>query len=436
VRKGIYSYIVHDPDSPNDPFPVLAMTIDNDSNWLALLSGINRVFLWNLPERRWGTVVEAEINGRPPLAFFFGYDKLDLINPLLIVRSNGQMTEVHVESETSESKDLAICRSNLASVQKHFEKVGANGEVTPKIITASRRGCVHVVTQSDEGWLSEELMLSNTSLGHDALAVLSLPIISSFLVLRHEAVDLVDVNKHKVVHTFKTNRVKKDSLRCFHSTRRRPQCGNVGLASLALAYTDEVTGHCVLQTYFPAREGDTLCFREPWAPGSKTCCLWDDAVEYRHIIENPGTWESLQVGYLVGLRKVAPSPPKKTQQGYRTASPLRRRVLTSHFAPSTSTEEVDDQWEVWCISARGERLSYPLYDNNEVQEHLLINNLGPMVKVGRRSVAIGIGNIIKVITIGNERFDGKDDSEDDTAFVGMKASQVRRKKFSSVRKRL
>jgi len=43
-------------------------------------------------------------------------------------------------------------------------------------------------------------------------------------------------------------------------------------------------------------------------------------------------------------------------------------------------------------------------------------------------VAVGLGNIIKVITIGNERFDGKEDSDDDTAFVGMKASTLRRKK--------
>jgi WD40 repeat protein len=38
IRKGIFSYIVHDPESDINPFPVLAVTIDSDSNWLALLS--------------------------------------------------------------------------------------------------------------------------------------------------------------------------------------------------------------------------------------------------------------------------------------------------------------------------------------------------------------------------------------------------------------
>lgn len=427
VRKGVYSYIVHDPESSNNPFPVLAMAIDNDSNWLALMSARNRVFLWNLPERRWGPAVDVDMKGRAPISFFFGHDKLELIDPVIIVRSNGLMTELHAEAETSESRDLLICRSSIVGVQKHFEKPTATGDSLPRIITASKRGCVHVATQFEEGWISKGVDFSTPSSGHESISILSLPSISSFLVIHDESVDLVDVNTYKIVHVFPTSLMKRGSLRCFHSTRRRPQCGSVGLASLGLAYND-IAGHLVVQSYLPSREGDTLCFRDPWTPGSKTCCLWKEAIEHRYIVENPGSWEALQVGYVVGIRKPLPVVSSAESHNSTNTSGLRRRGLApkrSHPIPSNDEE---DQWEVWCISARGERVTLPLCDKNEAQDHLLVNSLGPMIKVGRRSVAVGLGNIIKLITIGNERFDGKEDSDDDTAFVGMKASTLRRKK--------
>jgi len=68
VRRRALSY-VHDPDSDIDPFPVLAMAIDNDSNWLALLSK-GRVALWNIPSRggvrRWRLKSKVEL---PPVSF-------------------------------------------------------------------------------------------------------------------------------------------------------------------------------------------------------------------------------------------------------------------------------------------------------------------------------------------------------------------------------
>jgi len=61
--------------------------------------------------------------------------------------------------------------------------------------------------------------------------------------------------------------------------------------------------------------------------------------------------------------------------------------------------------------------------------------LGPLQKVGKRSIAIALGNVIKVITVGNEKYDAES-SNDDVAFVGMPAATTRRKKTSiSARKK-
>lgn len=120
IRNEGRSYIIDDPSSDISPFPVLAIALDNDSNWLALLSSKEKVILWNIPERRWGPTMAVEIKGRLPVAFFFGQDQTELINPVVIVRHNGIMTELHME--TGESKELQICRSPLVVVQPHAEK--------------------------------------------------------------------------------------------------------------------------------------------------------------------------------------------------------------------------------------------------------------------------------------------------------------------------
>jgi hypothetical protein len=429
VRKGIMSYIVQDFESNIDPFPVLGIAIDNDSNWLAILSGKNQVYLWNIPERRWGPSMAVEMKGRAPLAFCFGYDKDEFINPLVVVRHNGLMSELHVESK--ENKEIRICRTPLVCVRQHFEKpVAGNPDPPPRIITSSKKGCVHIASQLEQGWISDEVRIPEPEDDKEILSIVPLPSLGSFLAVRKHSVDLIDIVSRNVTHTFKTLPMKKDSLRCFHSTRRRPQCGSVGLANLAIAYTCEVTGNVILQSYLPEREGDTICFRDPSTPGSKTCCLWRETVEHRFEVENPGQWEALQVGYLVGVRK-RESVSAETSVRPPANIGLRRRGSKSRPIDEGVVSE-DEAWEVWSISARGLQVTSPLFGYNE-RDHLLISELGPMKKVGKRSLAVVLGNIVKVITVGHENFDGES-SNDDGAFVGM-ASVGRRKKLVGQRKK-
>jgi hypothetical protein len=432
VRGSTMSYPVYDPESHVDPFPVLAISIDSDSNWLAILSAKDRVYLWNLPERRWGPSMHVEIRGRTPEAFFFCYDNTEVINPIVIVRHNGLISELHLES--GENVELQICRSPLISVRQHLQKPNSNSPNPPaRIITASKHGCVHVASRLEEGWVSKGVEVSDLLDDKRILSVLALPALSAFLAVRDHTVDLIDVDTNRVTHTFSTNSMKQDSLRCFHSTRRRPQCGSVGLASLALAYTSAESGECIMQSYLPQREGDTICFRDPFTPGSKTCCLWRETIESRYVIENPGQWEALQVGYLVGVRKVE-VPQEITNKSRPVAiSGLRRRGLdvSRPLSIKTHPAEIEDSWEVWSLSARGEKAVTPLSGYNE-RGNLLVGSLGPLQKVGNRSIAVGLGNVIKVITVGHEKFDGES-SNDDQAFVGMVAAAASRRRRHGVR---
>ncbi|KAH7393496.1 sterol-sensing domain of SREBP cleavage-activation-domain-containing protein [Cadophora sp. MPI-SDFR-AT-0126] len=432
VRRGVMSYIVQDFESHVDPFPVLAVAIDGDSNWLALLSGNDRVFLWNIPERRWGPSMEVVVNGRKPVAFCFGYDSTEFINPLLVIRSNGRMTELHVES--NESIEVLICRSPLVCVRQHFEKPIATSPNPPaRVVTSSRKGCVHIASQLESGWVSDSVDIPCPPGDQAITSVLPLPALSSFLAVRTRSVDLVDIVTHKITHTFPTSPMKPDSLRCFHSTRRRPQCGSVGLASLAIAYTNAETGNVILQSYLPERDGDTICFRDPYTPGSKTCCLWRETVEQRYEIENPGEWDALKVGYLVGIRKREP-PSTKAKSSIIANTGLRRRgaILPPPLAKGSDISKADDDvWEVWSISARGDRTTTPLCGYAE-NDNLLVPGLGPIRKLGRNSIVVGLGNVIKVISVGNDKLDGGESSADDALFVGMASAKTSRRKKTSM----
>ncbi|KAL3427900.1 srebp cleavage activating protein [Phlyctema vagabunda] len=433
IRNSGTNYIMADPSVDINPFPILSLAIDGDSNWLAVLSAKGKVILWNIPEKRWGPVMDVELKGKMPVAFFFGYDQTDVINPVVVVRHNGTMTELHME--TGVSNDLQICRSPLVVVQPHAEKAYWNSpQPALRVLTSSKRGCVHVATQLEDGWLSEGLEIPAPEDDPSVMSVVPLPALSSFLAVRQHTVDLIDIFTHKVTHTFYTKDMKPNSLKCFHSTRRRPQCGSVGLASLGLVYDCAQTGKAILQTYLPQREGDTICFRDPYTPGSKTCCLWRETVEHTYTIDNPGEWIALPIGFVVGVRKIEHAPSVSLNTANENSpSGIRRRGMIPRQGQAPRIQEPVDSWEVWTISARGERFSRPLcsFDDNRFQQHLLINSLGPLTKVGKRSIAVGLGNVVKIITIGNERFDGTDNDYgmDDEAF---KVAIRRRKKTRNV----
>jgi len=82
-------------------------------------------------------------------------------------------------------------------------------------------------------------------------------------------------------------------------------------------------------------------------------------------------------------------------------------------APSGQVD--DDSWEAWMMSATCETTTTTLSTDEESERsngHLLVSSCGPMIKVGQRSVAVGMGNVIKIITVSHERFNIEETSDD------------------------
>lgn len=88
---------------------------------------------------------------------------------------------------------------------------------------------------------------------------------------------------------------------------------------------------------------------------------------------------------------------------------LRKRHRVPLPAPS---QQAHDDWEVWMFSHFGGKQdtweTAPLCIDAEDDGHLFVTNLGPMANVGSSSVVVGLSNVIKVITVGQERFETED----------------------------
>jgi len=73
------------------------------------------------------------------------------------------------------------------------------------------------------------------------------------------------------------------------------------------------------------------------------------------------------------------------------------------------------------LSGKGDKIIIPLCDNsskgsvNGYDQSLLVSSCGPITQIGQRSIAVGFGNIVKVITVGQERFEQANESFEDSA---------------------
>ncbi|GAW12700.1 hypothetical protein ANO14919_020700 [Xylariales sp. No.14919] len=432
IKEGGYNYVLGaEKNSPRIPFPILAICIEDELHWLALLT-IDRVLLWNLVDLRWGPSIKVEPYRHKPEVFFFGNDDCSNIPPLILVRRDGVITELR--PELGESSSYIIPEDSVvASVDALAEKA-----FPPKIMTSTREGQVHLITQEGYDWVSSAINVSPPRFikEREFISIQALPELSFFLIIRSQTVDLVDSQTHRAIYTFKVDPIQPKSLKAFHSRPRRMRCGSVALWSFTIAYLNTYTRDLVVQTYSPQNEDESLCFCDPESPSRKTCCPWRRAKETRRIIKNPGIWLALPSGIMVGVRKRMPQkylnscPPPSSQ-----ISGLRNRHHTHH--PVAAPQQAHDDWEVWMFSHFGGKQdtweTAPLCIDAEDDGHLFVTHLGPMANVGSSSVVVGLSNVIKVITVGQERFETEDVTGPGSGVPAV--SSRRRKGPSSLRAR-
>lgn len=401
IKLGVSSHLVDSQHAPMGLFPISAIALDYAGNWLAVASANGDISLWDTLYRRWGPVANTNKKGNisPPVACFFRSDEASPISPLIMVHRNGTMSQMHFPlNRPSVTETFPICRSPLVCGRQFWERVpGAVSQPLLHLVTASRRGCVHVVTQTKTGWVSEGIDTIWPKGNEGVLSVLPLPKIRCFLAVRVGAVDLVDLETHSLLHTFSSEGLVPSSLRCFHATPKRSL--PIALEYFALVYSNSSTNQCKMVTYLPAYGHENIHLDSNDGLRDSTSCAWNEAITRVNYVERPGDWEVLVNGSVVGVRKVDSDLSGMASLASTTSS-LRFRA--GRGIPSNRKSLVTE-WEAWTLTYSGDFSVIPLHSENDNQ-HLLATSCGPISRVGQRSIVVGLGNSIRVISAGLEKY--------------------------------
>jgi hypothetical protein len=266
-----------------------------------------------------------------------------------------------------------------------------------------------------------------------------------YLIGRSRSVDLVDIDSSAIVHTFHTELMQPRSLKQISLTR--PQ--QSGLASITLSYISAETGDLTIHTYLPETDTDTFPVSpiEPIPSGPHS--PWSRTNETINYITNPGVWEALPSGNIVGVRKKQTTPPSSLSTSTSTSSlstphlaGLRRRTASPpfpdphhhHSSGTTPNPETTQHWEAYTLNLRPDHtttttLSHsgsnstsnpkPTFETRALDDapshgdhtqsndsssssssHLMVSEPGPIVRLGTTSVAVGLGDVVKVVSVG------------------------------------
>ncbi|KAK4658060.1 hypothetical protein QC762_203410 [Podospora pseudocomata] len=422
VPIGSGHRVASDHECPlENPFPVLSMAIDYGSKWLALVSW-QRVFLWNLEEQQWAGTRDIDLGGHKSEALFFCHKGAGTTPTLVLVRRNGMGLEM--ELEVDESRDFTICKTPLVwAVQFPDKSHSFNNNHHPPIaiLTASRKSCVHLVRQQGNEWVSTEVNFGERE-ARDVHCVLPIPALSAYLIGRSRSVDLVDLESSTILRTFSTEVMQPRTLK--HIPQMRAHQPN--LTSLTLSYVSTKTGDLVIQTYLPEKEDDNLVSYCPSDPRSSGHRRLGELTERKRRIPNPGVWEALPGGNILGVRRKQSPPttnrPRSLSNNNTGGMMMRKRrgVVGSqqqqqqqqaangghHHNPPETT-----RWEAWVMNHPESTCGFEtrLLDEEDGllkdQQQLMISEVGPMVKFGNMSVAVALGNVVKVVSVGHEHFD-------------------------------
>jgi hypothetical protein len=418
-------------------WPIIACAMDDNGSMLAFCTGGGQIGFWNLSASRLSSLQTVDLRGQVPILFTLmtimgaDHDKFSL----LIVTADGHFTQLGARGSISHTKRISFspiqCAKLYPCAKDDLNLVFVNkaGEVHILAVDEDQDGTPEVVAGLDPGPPPG----SNPS---KIRCIEGVPALGLIFALRDEEAEVFDFDSRALIHAFPIGHVKPHSFRVMHSVRRKCVCGAPAIHSLCVAYTEEGTDHMIMQTFAIDEDPASLiCLAKPSDNEAYKCQGLALANDNIHYVEPAGVWESTGVLSVIGIRRSNPSPtPSSTASGVEYASPepsalatalkqratkqsTSSRLLTSldsafhTYHPPASPMDMES-WEAWTLSSTGEFRAKPLIvESEEIDEPLLDEQLfvaaaGPITKLGKRSVAVGFGNTVKIITLGKETFDG------------------------------
>ena len=429
---GRYSLSVLFGASMTPPlWPINIVTTDDSGTWAALLSDDGNVAVWNISERRLEHLVETGLRGKLPTVFCL----LTMALPdgdrlrLLILTAEGSVIEFDVAASRS------VCAFELCP-----------GPVGKGTISHSKTHCrifavsratreVHIAHWQLGEWTLGDVTRTESGASGELERIRSLsaaPALSLVALIHSKGVVLKNTQTFQHVHTLQMPSVKGSTFRIVSFPRREcPLCHSAAVTSISFAYVHAEDHYCWFRTWKLPPGDDNMPQLICLGPPNPNCNGLAKATETIHRIEEPGVWEATNVGGIIGVRKrhllsdTPNSHASGSDAGYfglDDAAVSHRRSISGSSRKSAhggggAAGANSPEWEAWALFSNGELHTEPLTSagkqNGQTgtdarlsdENDLFVAVPGPVTRLGKRSIAVGLGNAIKVVAVGNEKFE-------------------------------
>ncbi|KAJ8105569.1 hypothetical protein OPT61_g10096 [Boeremia exigua] len=415
-------------------WPIVASALDDCGIFLAVATDAGRIGMWSLATSRFVMFPNVDFRGQVPALFsFVNITRHDHERPYVMILSpDGFLTEL--EARTGIHRTTRISSSAVLCAE-----VYVNAKSEAHLVFVCKPGEVHILSLQEPNNTSSEVVASldpgpppdsNPSKVH---CIHGVPGLGLIFALRDEIAEIFDFSSKALIHTFEIGHVKQHSFRVMHSARRQCPCGAPAVQTLSVVYGEQDKEHMIMQTFSP---GDAsvpqLCLGKPLDRAKQNCRGLESATEAVFCIDSAGAWESTGTSSIVGVRRRAQSGSTSSVISYddedtlnsvisisavrqRSSKPEKALVSSRSTNGRRHTQSLTDEadsWEAWTLSATGEFRSRSLLPDDcdemedDAEEDLFVVAPGPIARLGKRSVAVGFGNTVKIITLGKELFDG------------------------------
>lgn len=446
-------------------WPIYATAIDDGGSMLAICGQTGQIGLWDIPASRFLMFPLIDIRGQAPIRFSFVTLKTRTDAErlyLIIVSPDGHLTKLEARTGIHHTRRIATSSIVCSSIY-----TSEKGDTS--LVFVTKAGEVHILSLKQEDNYTSEVVAgldpgpppgSNPA---KIRCIYAVPSLGVMFALRDEEAEIFDFSSRALVHAFQIGHVRPHSFRVLHSVRRVCQCGAPAVNSLSVAYAEHSANHMVMQTFsLDDKTTSQMCLGKPLDREKHKCRGLERAKEAVYSVEPAGVWESTEAQSVIGIRRRAQlATPSSTHSGAEENYPgvdavaltsaLKQRaqrqghVNLSRLGDGTSTKidpmdnsfEDSDAWEVWTLSTAGDFRSRPLIpdDTDDVatesyEDELFVAAPGPIVKLGKRSIAVGFGNTVKVVTLGKESFDGLTSVQSGAMDIGLGSYKWRARKAS------
>lgn len=269
------------------------------------------------------------------------------------------------------------------------------------ILSLSRNGQAYIAREKVSSWEYESLPLNTVS---DATLHQIVPLSPHpfFLIGSAGSVYLISANDGAVQHIFTTETMIPRSLQCEYSYHRHSGNDAVSFNNFTIAYTEVTTQDLVVVDYSSAEGTEAIAACAPSGGAGAGWCTWEEALVGTKRVQDPGSWEVVKGRSIIGIRELM------TKRDNKHINNRKRSVAKGGAMKATA------KWQAWTTATdRRPELgdAQKLFkDESDAGEPLVVPGLGPKAKIGVKSVAFCVGNVIKVISAGGQEYTGDDDS--------------------------